>query len=285
MLGKKGLFLSIALLLVLSLALIGCAQDAAENGAELDDKDTSHAGDVVEGDGSLDRVLAAGKITVVGSGGYPPFNFFNENDELVGFDVDTGSAIAERLGVELNYVTGEWAGLIEGLRAGRYDGILGSMAITEDRLERVNFTIPYYYSGAQLIVRKDSGITDPSEMEGKTIAIATGTTFEDDVEALGATAALYDDDNLTLSELINGRVDGVITDRLVGMGAMREIRGGDGLIMVGELLRTEEMAIAVNKNDIELLEKLNEILEEMHADGTLTEISKRWHEGEDITVK
>jgi len=275
MLGKKSLFLSIALLLVLSLALIGCTQDA----------DPSNAGDVVEGDGSLDRVLAAGKITVVGSGGYPPFNFFNENDELVGFDVDTGSAIAERLGVELNYVTGEWAGLIEGLRAGRYDGILGSMAITEERLQQVNFTIPYYYSGAQLIVRRDSGITDPSEMEGKSIAIATGTTFEDDVEALGATAVLYDDDNLTLSELINGRVDGVITDRLVGMGAMREIRGGDGLIMVGELLRTEEMAIAVNKNDVELLEKLNEILEEMHSDGTLTEISKRWHEGEDITVK
>ncbi|MBS3970878.1 MAG: ABC transporter substrate-binding protein [Clostridia bacterium] len=285
MFGKKSLFLTIALLLTLSLALIGCAQDVVENGAELDGNDTSHTGDAVEGDGSLDRVLAAGKITVVGSGGYPPFNFFNENDELVGFDVDTGSAIAERLGVELNYVTGEWAGLIEGLRAGRYDGILGSMAITEERLERVNFTIPYYYSGAQLIVRKDSGITDPSEMEGKKIAIATGTTFEDDVEALGATAALYDDDNLTLSELINGRVDGVITDRLVGMGAMREIRGGDGLIMVGELLRTEEMAIAVNKNDVELLEKLNEILEEMHADGTLTEISKRWHEGEDITVK
>lgn len=285
MLRKKNLFFTIAFVLVLSLIVIGCGQDVAENGSELEGDEASPIEDMAQGDGSLERVLAAGKLTVVGSGGYPPFNFFNENDELVGFDVDTGAVIAERLGVELNYVTGEWAGLIEGLRAGRYDGILGSMAITEERLQQVNFTIPYYYSGAQLIVRKDSGITDPSEMEGKIIAISTGTTFEDDVEALGATAALYDDDNLTLSELINGRVDGVITDRLVGMGAMREIRGGEELVMVGELLRTEEMAIAVNKNDIELLEKLNEILEEMHADGTLTEISKRWHEGEDITVK
>ncbi len=265
MLRKKGLFLMLALLFVLSLAFVGCAQEEPSD--------------------SLDRVMTAGEITVVGSGGYPPFNFFDENDELVGFDVDTGAVIAERLGVELNYVTGDWAGLIEGLRAGRYDGILGSMAITDERLEQVNFTIPYYYSGAQLIVRKDSGITDPSEMEGRSIGIATGTTFEGDVEALGATAELYDDDNLTLSELVNGRVDGVITDRLVGMGAMREIRGGDDLVMVGELLRTEEMAIAVHKDDVELLEKLNEILEQMHADGTLTSISEQWHEGEDITVK
>ncbi len=224
------------------------------------------------------------KITFVGSGGYPPFNFFDADDNIVGFDVDTGAAIADILGRELNYVTGDWAGLIEGLRAGRYDGILGSMAITEARLEEVNFTIPYYYSGAQLIVRKDSNITDPSQMAGKKIAIATGTTFADDVEALGATAELYDDDNLTLSELINGRVDGVITDRLVGMGAMREISGGDNLEMVGALLRTEEMAIAVRKEDEDLLKQLNDALEKMHADGTLTKISKEWHDGEDIST-
>ncbi|KUO50740.1 MAG: ABC transporter substrate-binding protein [Desulfitibacter sp. BRH_c19] len=281
MLRKQGLLLIMIMMLIFSLALVGCSEDpGTENNNDVNNEDP-----VEDVENSLDRVLEAGELTVVGSGGYPPFNFFDENDELVGFDVDTGAAIAKRLGVELNYVTGEWAGLIEGLRAGRYDGILGSMAITPDRLEEVNFTVPYYYSGAQLIVRKDSGITDPSEMEGKSIAIATGTTFEGDVESLGATVELYDDDNLTLSELVTGRVDGVITDRLVGMGAMREIRGGDELVMVGELLRTEEMGIAVHKDDVELLEKLNEILEGMHADGTLTKISEEWHEGEDITVK
>lgn len=233
---------------------------------------------------SLERVLNAGQLTVVGSGGYPPFNFY-QGDDVVGFDVDTGAAIAERLGVELNYVTSDWDGLIEGLRAGRYDGILGSMAITDERLEVVNFTVPYYFSGAQLVVREDSGITDTDQMDGLVIGVATGTTFAEDAEALGAEVRFYQDDNQTLMELINGRIDGVITDRLVAIGGMNQIAGGDQLMLAGDLLRLEQMGIAVNKDDVELLEELNNILEELHADGTLREISMNWHDGEDITVK
>lgn len=258
----------LAIVLVIAMAAVmmtGCQADADEN--------------------SLERVKNEGKLTVVGSGGYPPFNFIADDGSVVGFDVDTGAAIAEHLDVDLDYVTSDWDGLVEGLRSGRYDGILGSMAITEERLEQVNFTIPYYYSGAQLIVRSDSGITDPSEMEGLEIAVVTGTNFVEDAEELGATVVRYQDDTATIMDLVNGRVDGVITDRLVGLGAMRDIAGGDELELCGDILRLEEMAIAVNKDDTELLEELNRILEEMHADGTLTAISHEWHDGADITVK
>lgn len=234
---------------------------------------------------SLQRVKDSGKITVVGSGGYPPFNFIDDSGDVVGFDVDVGQEIADRLGVELNYVTGEWSGLVEGLRNRRYDGILGSMAITEERLLTVDFSVPYYYSGAQLVVRGDSGISDPSQMSGKTIAVATGTNYEQDAIDLGAEVKLYDDDNLTMMELVNGRVDGVITDRLVALGSMSEIEGGGELVLAGEIMRLEEMGIAINKDDKELLSKINEIIEDMHADGTMTEISKKWHNGADITKK
>ena len=233
---------------------------------------------------SLKRVEEADKLTVVGSGGYPPFNYM-EDGEVVGFDVDTGREIAERLGVELNYVTSDWDGLTEGLRNKRYDGILGSMAITDERLEVVNFTIPYYYSGAQLFVLKDSGITQAAQMEGKKIAVTTGTNFVQDAEDLGAEVSYYQDDNATLMELMNGRVDGVITDRLVGLNAMKEIAGGDDIIMVDNVLRLESMGIAINKDDTELLDKMNEILQEMHEDGTMKEISEKWFDGVDITVK
>lgn len=118
---------------------------------------------------------------------------------VVGFDVDTGKAIAEKLGVELNYVTSDWDGLIEGLRAGRFDGIPGSMAITPERSEVVNFTIPYYYSGAQLVVREDSGITDTNQMEGKIIGVATGTTFAEDAEALGGMEQIAGGEELMLA--------------------------------------------------------------------------------------
>jgi len=237
------------------------------------------------GENSLQRVMTAGKLTVVGSGGYPPFNFIDDNGDVIGFDVDVGKEIAKRLGVDLNYVTGEWSGLIEGLRSGRYDGVLGSMAITEERLATVNFTIPYYYSGAQLIVRKDSGITDPTVMKGKTIAVGTGTNFEQDAKNLGAEVQLYEDDNLTLMELLNGRVDGVITDRLVELKAMAELEKGSDLVLAGDILRLEEMGIAINKEDTSLLAKIDEILLAMHDDGTLTEISAKWQNGADITVK
>ena len=234
---------------------------------------------------SLQRVLDSNTFTVVGSGGYRPFNYISEDGSVIGFDVDTGAEIAKRLGVELDYVTSDWDGLTEGLRNSRYDAILGSMAITYDRQKVLNFSSPYYYSGAQLIVRKDSGITDPSQMEGKTIAVATGTNFVEDVANLQAESALYQDDNATIMELIAGRVDGVITDRLVALETMSKISGGDEIELCGELLRLEEMGIAFNKKDVTLLEKVDEILQEMHEDGTLREISEKWHDGMDITVK
>lgn len=116
-------------------------------------------------DDSLQRVLDAGEITFSMSGGYPPFNYYDENDELIGFDVDMGKEIAKRLGVTYAPVTGDFSGLVEGLRSKRYDGILGSMAITEERLEVIDFTNPYYYSGAQLIVLEDSEITSADDLK------------------------------------------------------------------------------------------------------------------------
>ncbi len=233
---------------------------------------------------SLARVLEAEKYTVVGSGGYPPFNYMKDG-QVVGFDVEVGAEIAKRLGVELNYVTSDWDGLIEGLRNKRYDGILGSMAITEARLKVVDFTIPYYYSGAQLFVLDDANISTVKQMEGKTIAVATGTNFAQDAESLRAQVVYYQDDNATMLELISGRVDGVITDRLVGIAAMNEIAGGEHIVAVDNLLRLENMGIAMNKEDTELLEKVNVILEEMHADGTMSQISKKWFGGIDITIQ
>jgi len=222
-------------------------------------------------------------IVFVGSGGYPPFNFINEKDEVIGFDVDVAAEIADRLGMTLDYQTSAWDGLIEGLRAGRFDGILGSMAITAEREEQVDFSIPYYYSGAQLIVKKDSGISAPEDLAGDAVVgLVTGTTFEEDAANLGVEAQLYEDDNQTLMELVNGRVDGVITDRVVGLNAIAKINGGDQLTLAGDLMRKEMMAVAFQQDD-PLKDEVDKVLQEMHEDGTLSEISAKWFNGEDIT--
>lgn len=116
-------------------------------------------------DNSLQRVQEKGEITFAMSGGYPPFNYFTAEDKLTGFDVEIGQAVAKHLGVKYTPVTTEWSGILEGLRSGRFDGIFGSMAVTEERLETVDFTNPYYLSGAQLFVREESPITGPEYLQ------------------------------------------------------------------------------------------------------------------------
>lgn len=232
---------------------------------------------------SLTRVQKAKEISFAMSGGYPPFNFFNSENTLVGFDIDVAQELARRMGVAFKPVTTDWSGIIEGLRAGTYDGILGSMAVTEQRLKVVNFSIPYYFSGAQVMVRKDSPIKSAKDLQGKIIGVVTGTTFADDAAKLGAKEVkLYKDDTQTLMELNNRVVDGVITDRVVGANAMNSDRFV--LSMLGSPLRSEDIAVALRKEDDTLLKKINEELAAMHKDGTLSAISRKWLHT-DITVQ
>ncbi|MGM0432087.1 MAG: ABC transporter substrate-binding protein [Spirochaetota bacterium] len=252
---KKTLIISLLLLFSLSAAFAGGQQEAARE-----------------------------TISFAGSGGYPPFNYMEEDGDVIGFDVDVAQEIADRMDMELDYVTTAWDGIIEGLRAKRYNGILGSMGITAEREKRVNFTDPYYYSGPQLIVRKDSNISGPEDLTAdSTIGLVTGTTFEEDANTLGVQVKLYEDDNQTLIELLNGRIDGVLTDRIVGLNAIASLSGGEDLTLVGSVLRTERMGVALHQDDTQLLEEINGILDDMRADGTLTAISERWFNGEDIT--
>ncbi len=234
------------------------------------------------GDDSLQRIQDAGEITFSMSGGYPPFNFYNDQNELVGFDIDVCNEVASRLGVNFRPVPNEWSGIIEGLRSGVYDGILGSMAITDEREEVVDFSIPYYYSGAQILVQTDSVIQSVDELEGKAVGLVTGTTFENDASSLNADIKLYKDDNQTLMELNNGNLDAVITDRVVGVNAINS--GNFNLKLLGNPMRTEDIAVAFRDEDDALREAVNEALQEMHGDGTLTELSNKWL-NVDITQK
>ena len=224
---------------------------------------------------TLSEVRVKGTIQFAMSGGYPPFNYYNDQGELVGFDIEIGEEIASRLGVSYEPVPTDWDGIIGGLLAGSFDGVLGSMGITEARQESVDFSDPYYYSGAQLVVRNDSSITDPAQVTpDMRIAVVTGTTFADQVVEWGAEPVYYDSDAITLMELNSGNVDRVITDRLVALINSQE--HGYDFNLVGEMLYTETMAIAFRPGDDDLREAVNEALAEMRADGTYQEISQRY---------
>lgn len=223
---------------------------------------------------ALDKIKSAGKISFAMSGKYPPFNFFNDKNELVGFDVEIGQEIAKRIGVKAEPIASEWDGLIAGLLTKKFDMILGSMAITPERLEKVNFSDPYYRSGAQVIVPENSSIKSPADLKGKNVGVVLGTTFETKARELGATVKTYKGDPDNFTDMVNGRLDAVVTDKIVALNAINKNKYNFKL--VGDLLYTEKMGIAIRKEDTDTLNAVNKALTDMMADGTYEKISKKW---------
>lgn len=211
------------------------------------------------------------------SGAYRPFSF-DEGGEIVGFDVDIANEIAKRIDREPVMMSPvPFDTLIQGLKAGKYDALVASHGITAEREEQVDFTRPYYRSGAQIFVA--DGTTDiagPDDLAGKKIGVVKASTYLDLANTLTdeSNVTTYDSDVVALQDLVTGRVDAVITDKLVGFMARND--SGLKIEAVGGVLQADEMGIAVQDGDSELLAAINQALDDMIADGTYEEISMRW---------
>ena len=224
----------------------------------------------------LDAVKDAGALSFAMSGQYPPFNFVDESNQLTGFDVAVCSDVARRLGVAPKPLSTAWDGIIPGLLAGKYDLICGSMAITPQRQAAIDFTAPYYRSGAQLFVRRGSAVATVADLAGKKVGVTLGTTYETWVRdnIPGAEVRTYKGVPAMILEVANGRLDGFITDRIVGAMAIDD--KGAPLRLAGPLLYEERMGIALTKGQPELLAAINRALEAMRQDGSYHDISMKW---------
>ncbi|MDJ0337290.1 transporter substrate-binding domain-containing protein [Cryobacterium sp. PH31-O1] len=226
--------------------------------------------------------VADGKFTCAMSGEYRPFNFYDDTNKLVGFDVDICNAIADELDLTAEPVTGAFNSLIAGLKADRYDAVVGSMSSTEERLVEVDFTESYYATGAELFVGTDSDVKGVADLKDATVGVALGTTFEEYARTLGGVSEVttYQADIDALRDLEAGRVDAVITQGFMG----RYLAKNADLKVdaVGDVLFPDVAAIPVNKNNPELLAAINEALATMHEDGSYAAISIDWF-GEDIS--
>ena len=169
-----------------------------------------------------------------------------------------------------------WDGIIAGLLAKKHDLICGSMAITEERLKSIDFSDPYYRSGAQMFVKQGSPITSVDELSGKKIGVTLGTTFETWIREniKDVDIRTYKGDPDIILEVTNGRLDGFVTDRIVGALAIKD--KGAPIQMVGDLLYEEKMGIALRMNNPELKQAINDALKAMKDDGTYREISMKW---------
>lgn len=214
-------------------------------------------------------------FTYAASGGYPPFSMM-QNGKLTGFDIELGQLLAKKMGMKANPVTNPFETIIEGLNAKKYDAVIGSLAITPERQQVVDFTIPYYTSGAQLYVAQDNTtITGPNDLAGAVVGTTKASTYLALAQKLvGKKNAIgYDADTIALQDLLTGRVDAAITDQVVGGLAIKK---GLAIKAVGTPMETTDQAIAVRKDEPELLAKLNKALEEAKADGSYKALSEKW---------
>lgn len=258
---KLSIFWIAAMLLVLS----ACGTEKSSEGEK-----------VTASSGSGNELVDDGALTFAMTGQYPPLNF-KKDGELTGFDVEIGTEIAERMGLEANPVTNPWETIIQGLKANKYDAIIGSMTATPERDKQIDFTEPYYLSGAQIFVAEnDAEIKSKEDLKGKTIGVIQASTWKDMAETLTSPDKVkgYPVDVNALQDLALGRLDAVITDKIVGVSAKNE--KGLEIKPIGDLLNEDRVSIGVAEGNEELAEKINEALQSMIDDGTYEEISMKW---------
>ncbi len=217
-------------------------------------------------------------LRVALTGKYPPFSFYDKSGNLAGFDVDVSREIAKRLDRPVNIITTEWDGILAGLLADKYDAIIGSMAVTPERKKAVNFSNPYYQSGAQLFIHRDnpSKVYSIKECNGKKVAAVLGETYqrflEDNFPGIEVVTLKSSVEIFELLE--NKRITGFVTDKLVGAWQIKS--AGRPFVPVGPMLYAEDIAIPVKKQDTKLLAQINEALAEMHQDGTMERIHDKY---------
>ncbi|RHW40445.1 amino acid ABC transporter substrate-binding protein [Neobacillus notoginsengisoli] len=255
---KFGKILSFCLLSVLLLS--GCAEKAKlEDGSKL---------------------IRKGEFTFAASGEFKPFSYMKDDLTMTGFDVEVGKAVAKELGLKPVPKRIKFKGIVEGVKTGRADAAVASHTINPERSKHVSFSTPYYYSGPQIFVRPDSEIKTVDDLKGKEVAVAKGSTYADTASKYTSNLKMYDSDITALNALSIGRHDAVITDFVTGKSAAKE-----GFEIEGrQLIERSEQAIVLPQDNPALLKKVNEALEALRQDGTLSKISMKYF-GEDITKK
>ncbi|NGP59146.1 transporter substrate-binding domain-containing protein [Paenibacillus thiaminolyticus] len=254
------------LLTVLSVALAACGSKPAQDAGAAN---------------ALEQIKKAGKIRVGLMGTYAPYNFLNDKHEVDGFDADVAKEVAKRLGVEVEFITGEFSGLIEGLQKNKYDALVSQVTITEDRKKMMDFSTPYVKNAVNVIVKSDNGtIQKIEDFKDKKIGVGLGTNDEKYLRDVAMPKvgkfeiATYNDVITSLKDLDVGRIDATINN-VFALKPLIE-KNQFKVKAVGEPIKEDFAGIAIRQNHPELLDAINKALAEMKSDGTFTEIFHKW---------
>lgn len=285
-LRRSGLFL------VTILVLVACQPAGSGSSAT--------GGTAGNPDDMLAKIKAAGKIRVATDPAYPPQSELKPDGTYEGFDIDVANKIGEKLGVKVEFVTPDFAEVEAGGWADRWDISVGSMTVTEPRSKVVDFTVPYYYTPAQMGATTASGITTLDGLAGKTVCVGESTTYQLWLEGTlkllggvpepapvpdGAKVTTFATDTECADAIAAGRneFEGWLTSSTTLDSA---IANGAKFVKVGDPVFYEALAVATDKSaatHAELQAELDKIIKGMHEDGTLTTFSKKWFGGVDLT--
>lgn len=231
----------------------------------------------------LSNIQSSGKLIVALEGAWQPWSYHDESDTLVGYDVEVSRAIAEKLGVEPEYVESDWDSLFAGLDAGRYDMVCNGVEVTEERAKTYAFTTPYGYIHTALAVRKDNeDIHSFEDLKGKTTANSLASTYMELAESYGATVQGIDTLEETIQLLTAGRIDATLNAD-VSFYDYLNVHPDADFKLVAQTAEASHVAIPVLKSeDTAYLDALNTAIEELRADGTLKTLSEKYF-GQDIS--
>ncbi|SDE85604.1 ABC transporter substrate-binding protein [Rhodospira trueperi] len=212
-------------------------------------------------------------------GAYPPFNMVDENGDLHGFDIDIANALCAEMERECTFVIQDWDGIIPGLLAGKYDAIVASMSVTEERKQAVDFTNKYWTNKLQFIAPTDVDLDiSPEGMAGKTVGAQRATISAQWVEENlpGVEIKLYDTQENAYLDLASGRIDAIIADMLVNYEWLQSDAGADFEFKGEPVFENDLIAIALRKGNADLVEEINAAIDAIVEDGTYAEINAKY---------
>lgn len=226
----------------------------------------------------LETITERGDIIIAMEGTWAPWTYHDESDTLVGYDVEVGRAVAHKLGVEPRFVEGEWDGLLAGLDAGRYDIMVNGVDVTPERSQKYDFSVPYAYNRTAVIVRSDdNSINTMEDLRGKSTANTISSTYAEIAEQYGANVTGVDDLNQTFELLLSGRIDATLNAEVTYYDYIKA--HPDAPVKIAVLTAdANEIAIPMRKGaeTASLRAAIDQALNELAADGTLTALSEKY---------
>ena len=230
-----------------------------------------------------DPVLAQSKkirtITVATDATWPPMEMVDTGNNIVGFDIDFMNAVAKEGGFQVVYANTAWDGIFGGLGAGKYDAIISSVTITEERKKLYDFSEPYINVGQILVVpRTMKNVKGLADLKGKKVGAQIGTTGAFEIKKVeGVELKTYDEIGLAFEDMTAGRISGVVCDEPTAANfALQRAQYKEKFQIVGEPFTQESYGVVVKKGDKELLILLNKGIKAVKAKGIDQNLKKKW---------